>query len=203
MANRDEPVQLSGSLADEEAAMHKGRGLSLIGVVVLALAVIGGLVFLAGGDDQARVYGELGKKINGLGRGGFGLFWGCALQGENVADINSNAELTTKVNGRGLERGRNYGVYVRDKCLPMLQDIGPQLDTLIAPEDLKADVKALREANTMLRSAWNDYIAYLDDPELKYDEVLARPHVQAIAHGWYDFRKAQGALNKTIKSRLK
>jgi len=203
MANSDEPVRLTGSLADEEAAMHKGRGLSLIGVVALALAAIGGLVFLAGGDDQARVYGDLGKKINGLGRGGFGLFWGCALQGENVGDINSNSELMTKVGGRGLERGRNYGVYVRDKCLPMLQDIGPQLDTLIAPEDLKADVKALREANTMLRSAWNDYIAYLDDPELKYDEALARPHVQAIAHGWYDFRKALGALNKTIKSKLK
>ena len=42
----------------------------------------------------------------------------------------------------------------------------------------------------------------LDDPELEYDEEAARPHVTAIARGWYDFKKAHGAINKSIKAKL-
>jgi hypothetical protein len=203
MADKDMPVAVSGSLADEEAAMHKGRGRSLVVVIALAAAAIGGLVFLVGGEDEARVYGEIGKSINGLERGSFNQFWGCALQGDNVTDIRSNSELMTKVGGRGMERGRNYGVHVREKCLPMLQNIGPKLGTLIVPEDLKADVKAMVDANAALRSEWSSFVAYLDNPDLKYDEIEAKPHLQAISKCWFDFRKAHVAINKTIKSKLK
>ena len=178
MASSEQPLAVSGSLADAEAAMHKGRGRSLLVFAALAIALAGGLVFLVGGEDQARVYGEIGRKINGLERGNFDQFWGCALPGDNVNDI-------------------------RDKCMPKLQDIGPQLDTLIVPEDLKHDVKAMQEANGALRSAWSGFVAYLDDPELSYDEDVAKRHLQGIARGWYEFRKAHADVNKAIKSKLK
>jgi len=190
------------ALADAEGQMHKGRAGSLLAMAALGVAVIAGLVMLVGGEDQARVYGELGKTINGLERGSFVRFWGCALEGENVNDLRSNGELIAKVDGRGMERGRNYGVHVREKCLPMLKGIGPELDTLIAPPDLQQNVKALKDANNALRGAWSDYVGYLDDPELVYDQEKAKPFVTAIARGWYDFRKAYGELNKTIKSKL-
>jgi hypothetical protein len=202
--NESEESPLRGGLSgDDEAALRKGRAGSLVVLVGLAVAAVAGLVLLVGGEDEARVYGELGKKINGLERAHFGQFWGCALQGANVADLRSNAELTSQVNGRGLERGRNYGLHVRNKCLPLLQDINPQLDTLIVPDDLSADVEAMKKATSELRGAWSEYVTYLDDPELEYSEDKALPKVTHIARGWYEFKKAHGAINKTIKARLR
>ncbi len=200
----ESPEQLSdAAFADAESAMHKGRAGSLIAMIGLGLAVAVGLVLLVGGEDQARVYGELGKTINGLEREHFDQFWGCALQGENIADLKTSTDLITKVDGRGMERGRNYGVHVRTKCLPMLEDIGPKLDTLIAPDDLVPSIMAMKKSNNDLRGAFSDYVGYLDDPELQYDQEAAKHDVTAIARGWYEFRKAHSEFNKQIKAKLK
>jgi hypothetical protein len=201
MAESHEPLS-EIALADAESAMHKGRAGSLVAMIGLGLAVVVGLVLLVGGEDEARVYGELGKSVNGLERETFDQFWGCALQGENVADLKTSTDLRTKVDGRGMERGRNYGQHVRTKCLPMLEDIGPRLDTLIAPDDLVTTITAMKKANNDLRGAFSDYVAYLDDPDLKYDQVAAKPRVTAIARGWYEFRKAHAEFNKAIKAKL-
>jgi hypothetical protein len=193
------PADAEGSMR----SMHKGRAGSLVLMGALLLALLGGLAFLVGGDDQARVYGELGRQINGLKHAAFDQFWGCALQGENIADIKSNSELMAQVGGRAEERGRAYGVHVRDACLSKLEGVGPQLESLIVPQDLQADVAALKQASGELRSAWSNYVAYLDNPELDYQEREAQPYLQHIARGWYDFKRAHAAVNKTIKSRLK
>jgi len=198
---QDTPL-LTGSLGDEEAAMRKGRAGSLAILVGLGVAAAVGLALLMSGDDEARVYGEIGKKVNGLERAHFGQFWGCALQGENLSDLRSNSDLSTHVNGRGLERGRSYGVYVRETCMPKLQDINPELATLIVPPELQTDVEALKKATADLRSAWSSFIAYLDNPELEYSEDEARPHISQIARSWYDFKKAHGAINHKIKAKL-
>ncbi len=198
----DEPLA-SSALADAEAAMHKGRAGSLVAMAGLGAALLLGLFFLMGGQDRARVYGEIGRQINGLKHAHFDQFWGCALQGANVNDIKSNAELETQVGGRGQERGRAYGVHVREHCMPKLEEIGPKLDTLIVPADLQADVSGLKQANARLRSAFSAYIAYLDDPDLDYDEARAQPLVQEIGKAWYDFKKAHADVNKLIKQQLK
>ena len=189
-------------LGDVESQMHKGRAGSLVIMGGLAVAIAGGLVFLVGGEDEARVYGEIGKTINGLERAHVEQFWGCALQGENLEELRTSTDVITKVDGRGLERGRNYGQHIRQKCLPMLEDVGPQLDTLIAPDDLKAEISAMRKGNEQLRSAWSGFITYLDDPELQYDQAAAKPHVTQIARGWYEFKKAYADVNKKIKVKL-
>ena len=137
-----------------------------------------------------------------LERAHFGQFWGCALQGENLANVRSNSDLTTQVGGRGLERGRNYAVHVRESCLPKLKDINPQLETLIVPPELQANVAALKKATSDLRSAWSQYIAYLDNPELEYSEDEARPLIAPIARSWYEFKKAHAEINKAIKGKL-
>lgn len=203
MAQLDDERALSGSLADAEAAMHKGRAGSLLIMGALGLSLIGGLVFFVGGQDRARVYGEIGRQINGLGRANFDRFWGCALQGENVADIRSNAELATQLDVRGRERGRAYGVHLRDACLPKLTDIGPKLDTLIVPADLQKDVDALKHANSALRSAVSGFATYLDDPDLHYDPDEAKRYIDPISRAWYDFKKAHAGLNESIKVKLK
>ena len=191
------------ALVDAEPAMHKGRAGSLVMLGALALALLGGLVFLVGGDDQARVYGEIGKQINGQKHASFDQFWGCALAGDNVADIKSNAELITLLAGRAETRGRSYGVYVREKCMPRLERLGPGLESLIVPDDLKAEVAALRQANEQLRSGMSSYVTYLDDPDLVYDPEKVEPQLQQISHAWYDFIAAHAAINKTIRAKLK
>jgi hypothetical protein len=191
------------ALADAESAMHKGRAGSLVVMGGLGVALVVGLVVLVGGEDQQRVYGEIGRTINGLEREHVEQFWACALQGENIGELRTSTDLITKVDGRALERGRNYGLYVRGKCLPMLEAVGPKLDTLIAPDDLKAEIAAMGKANEQLRGAWGGFIGYLDDPELKYDQETARPHVTAVARGWYEFKKAYAEVNKKIKVKLK
>jgi hypothetical protein len=193
---------LTGSLGDDEAAMRKGRAGSLAILIGLGVAAVAGLVFLMSGDDEARVYGEIGKKINGLERAQFEQFWGCALQGENVSDLRSNSDLATHVNVRGIERGRSYGLHVRETCMPKLQEINPLLSTLIVPAELQPDVEALKKATGDLRSAWSGFIAYLDNPELEYAEEEAAPHITQIARGWYDFKKAHAAINQKIKAKL-
>jgi hypothetical protein len=198
----DKPVPMV-ALADVEGSMHKGRAGSLVLMGGLGLALLGGLVFLVGGDDQARVYGEIGKQVNGLKRASFDQFWGCALQGANVADIKSNSELMTQIGVRAEQRGRAYGQHVRDECMKKLENVGPTLEGLIVPQDLQADVGALKQANGQLRSAFSDYVTYLDDPDLDYDLEKAQPHLQQIARAWYDFKRAHGALNKTVGAKLK
>ncbi len=203
MAEGDNAPLISSTLEGAETAMHRGRAGSLVVVLLLGAAAVAGLVFLVSGDDQARVYGEIGKKVNGLERAHFMQFWGCALPGENLADVRSNVVLMAQVGGRAMERGRNYGVHVRDKCMPMLSEIGPQLDMLIVPDDVRADVTAMQKANGELRSAFSGFITYLDDPELEYDEARAKPQLSAIARAFYEFKKAHGAFNAKIKAKLK
>ena len=87
--------------------------------------------------------------------------------------------------------------------MPKLETVSPQLETLIVPQDLQADVNALKEANSQLRGAWSGFVGYLDDPDLTYEAPKAQRHLQQIARAWYDFKKAHAAANKTIGAKLK
>lgn len=198
MAEGDRPIELRGTLADDEAALRKGKAGSLIAVSVLGLAVLGGLLYLMGGEDQARVYGDLGKQINGLKQASFDQFWSCALQGEDLRDVTSNTELGARLDMLGRDGGRKFAENLRQACRPLLENIGPALDTLIVPKDMQASVHAMSEAAATLRTATSGFIVYLDDPELEYNEELARPHVQAMTRAWYDFKKAHGEANHII-----
>jgi hypothetical protein len=202
MAEGDRPIELRGTLADEEAALRKGKGGSLIAVSVLGLAMLGGLFYLMGGEDQARVYGDLGKQINGLKQSSFDQFWSCVLQGEDLRDVTSNTELVARLDEMGRDGGRKFGENLREACKPRLEPIGPALDTLIVPDDLKAAVKAMSDAASSLRTSTSGLIIYLDNPELDYDQEVARPHTQAMARAWYDFKKAHQDANHLIKQQM-
>jgi hypothetical protein len=202
VSQRDQPP-LEGTLADAESAMRKGRASQLWIVGALGLAVATALVLLVGKDDEARVYGEIGKHVNGIKRSHFDQFWACALQTDNVGDIHSNAELAAKLDARGDERGRPYGVHLRERCLPNLEKIAPELETLIVPAELQPDMTALLEANARLRGSVSEYAAYLDDPALHYDPAAAKPVLGRVARAWYEFQKAHGAINTKVKGKLK
>jgi hypothetical protein len=202
MPEGDRPLELRGTLADDEAALQKGKAGSLIAVSLLGLAVLGGLFYLMGGEDEARVYGDIGKRINGLKKASFDQFWSCALSGEDLRDVSNNTELLARLDSLGRDGGRKYGETLREACLPLLESVSPQLDTLIVPADLQASVRALSEANGKLRSATSGVITYLDDPELEYDSDKAAGGFKDMARAWYDFKKAHGAINHVIKQKI-
>jgi hypothetical protein len=198
-------TQASGpepGLADDEAGFKRGRGSMLVGLLLAAALALVGLWRLLSGGDDARVYGELGRKINGLSQGNFDQFWACAFAGKNLHDVKTNADLITQLDGRAAEGGARYGVYLRDKCLGKLREIEPTLDTLIIPEDLRQNVDALKAATSKLRSGMSAFATYLDTPGHDYDAESAKVYFDSIARGWFDFRTAHNAINKTLKARL-
>jgi hypothetical protein len=190
------------SFADDEAALKRGKGGVFGALAVIFVLGAVGLWFLMGNDDNARVYGELGRQLNGLKQAHFDQFWGCALSGANLASIKTNTDIESQLAGRARERGQNYAFYLRDKCAAKLKEIEPTLDTLIVPEDLKAPVNEMKAATSKLRAGIGGLISYLDNPELHYDETAAAPYLENITRGWFEFRKAHGDLNKVLKSRL-
>jgi len=202
MADSDELAAVQGTIADAEAAMHKGRGRMLVGMVGAVLLMVAGVVVLVGSGDEKRVAGEIGKQINGIKQRQFDAFWGCALQGTNLKNVRSNADLASQIDVRASQKGPSYAQYVQSKCLKELDDVAPQLDTLIVPTELQGDVASLREAVGDLRSAWSGFITYAGNPDTEYDSDEARRYIDAIARGWFDFKKAHAAINTALKAKL-
>jgi hypothetical protein len=187
--------------AEDEAGFKRGRGSMLLGLLLAGALGLGGVWRLLSGGDDARVYGELGRKINGLRQAHFDQFWTCALSGQDLHDLNSNTELMSQLDGRAAQGGKAYAVHLRDACLGSLNEIEPTLESLIIPDDLKPDIEALKTATGKLRSSCSAFVSYLDSPQT-YDSQSAKPHLEAIARAWFDYRQSQAALNKTVRSRL-
>lgn len=202
MATLQQGSGMSGSIADDEAALRRGRG-GVAGVLAV-LFVLGaaGMWFLVSDGDDARVYGELGRQLNGLKQAQFDQFWGCALPGANLRDIKTNTELASQLANRARERGQAYGVHLREACVGKLTEIEPTLDSLIMPEDLREDVSKLKQATSKLRSASSAFVSYLDTPDFHYDDTAAGIYIDNITRGWFDFRQAHADLNKTLKTKL-
>jgi len=196
-ASGREPV-----LAEDEAGFKRGRSSMLWGLVLAGLFALAGLWHLLSGGDEGRVYGELGRKINGVRLAHFDQFLDCALAGKNLHDLKTNTDLMVQLDGRAATGGRSYALHLRDRCLGKLTEIEPALDNLIIPDDLKQDVEKLKAATSKLRSGASAFISYLDNPELKYDSESAQVYLEHIARGWFDFRQAQVAINKTLKAKL-
>jgi hypothetical protein len=150
------------------------------------------------------MYSQYGRNINGLRIEHFDAFWGCALRGENVAEISDNAMLTAAINRRAANGRGNYARQVRDECMEKLTELEPALQTLIPPPEMQAKNRELESAVGQARSAWSGFIAYLEAiPEGEgYDEAAAREHVTAVARSWYDFRRLHNELNGMVREKL-
>lgn len=191
------------SLEQEQAALRKGRGRMLAGILFSVLVAVGGLAALTLGSDEERVYREIGKKVNGSKVAHFDSFWACAFPGYNVRNMKNNEQLWAQLDLRASSGPSRYARHVRDTCLKQLSDMQPKFDALIPPDDLRPDVEDLSQALGRLRSAWSGLVAYLDDEQLKYDATVAQPHGMRIARGWYDFRRAHAAINSKLKNKLR
>jgi len=190
-------------LARVGAGFKRGRGVMLLGLLGALALGLAGLWELLSHDDEARVYGELGRKINGIRLESFDDFWECALEGVDFRAVRNNAELTGQL--RRLtqgEGGRDYALHLREDCATRLEPIAPQLAELIVPPDLQADVTTLQRAATQLSEHLSSWLTCLERGDAACDQAERKPALDGIARSWFEFQTAHAAINKTLKLRL-
>jgi len=187
--------------AEDEAAFKSGRGFMLAGSVGAGVLALAGLWLLLSHGDQARVYGELGRRINGVRQAQFDEFWSCALRGRDPRELHNNTELTSELDESAADGGSEYAAYLRENCAGMLADIKPALDQLIVPDDLKADVDTLKSATHDLERNLSSFIGCLSAAQ-PCDHSAAKPSLDGIARGWFDFQTAHASINRTLKAKL-
>ncbi|NCQ60007.1 MAG: hypothetical protein GW913_04955 [Myxococcales bacterium] len=186
---------------DEEKAMKSGRGRMMAMMVIAVLAAIAAFIFsISGGEDET--YSTFGRNINRLDAQDFRAFWGCAFQG--AVEVHNNHELTVALEQRATRGGARYGTMVRDTCLPKLTELEPGLGGLIPPDDMREQLTALTGSVTEMRSGFSDWTAYLITIEEgdSYDADAAHDSAQKIAHGWFEYRRIHGELNRALREKL-
>jgi hypothetical protein len=189
------------SLDDDEKAMKRGSGVVLIALGAFGALVIAGIivaVLMSGGDDS---YTQIGQQVNGMKRDHFDQFWGCALPNENLRELRTDGALRRAITERASSSPSRYAQHVRGQCLVKLNEHEAPLDTLIAPDDLREQITALGAALDLLREGWNEYLSALEQAEA-FDEEAMAPHLEKIARGWYDYKRAHGAVNDVVREHL-
>jgi hypothetical protein len=194
------------SLAEEEKALKKGSTGVLVGGVVAALVVAGGLGFVllqTGGDDR-EAYSAIGRQVNGMKQEHFDGFWGCALPGHPLDRLGSDRDLRRAIHERARRAPARYAGHVRSECMVELTEHEPGLRQLIAPDDLSGQLEELTGALVSLRESWDDYIAALErgDHAEGYDEAAYQQQITRIAKGWHDYKHAYSETNDTIRGHL-
>lgn len=195
--------RLGGSMADEEAAMKSGKGRMMVAIIGTVVVVVVGAILLLMQDKGKEEYSQAGKTVNGAGiKGNFDSFWGCALRGVNLRDLDTAEDLISKIDMFGSDGKARYGKYVGGTCLQKLSDLQTKLDVLTVPQELQTDATAMKDATSQLRSAWSSYLDYLTTSKENYDAGEARNRIKQVARGWYDFKKAHSAFNQKLKEKL-
>lgn len=189
-------------LAQAGARFHRGRGLTVLGLVVAFAGLLLGLWLWLSHGDEARVYSELGRKLNGMRQSDFDPFWQCVLEDVDVTTLHSNTELLHWLRIAVAADGLDYAAHLREDCMATLSAIPPALDQLIAPADLEADIEALKSSTAALQKHFRAVIACLSRGEPACPAEAVAPELQGIARGWFDFQAAHASINKTLRSRL-
>jgi hypothetical protein len=187
-------------LARAGVSFRRGRGLMLAGLLGALGVGLAGLWQLLSHDDEARVYGELGRSINGIRQQYFDGFWECALSGLPARGLRSNTELIEWLRMLAQDSGaQDYAAHLREDCAQKLDPIGPRLGQLIAPPDLAQDVATLQRSAAQLQTHLAAWTACLDRSQPSCDDAR---ELNGIARGWFEFQAAHASINKTLKLRL-
>lgn len=197
------PIALEGSGIDEEAAaMNKGKGKMILAVV--AVLALGGVasVWLMSGVDETRAYGDAGAALKQIEKTGFDRFWGCALEGVDLRNLESRADLVYQVQTRSAQGGIRYARKVNIQCLEALDETRSSIELLSVPAELEPQARTMKEALAGLHGAWQKYIEYITSSSSKFDEAEARPHLNRIAEGWYQFRQGHKEATRLIRERI-
>lgn len=189
-----------GAAAEDAKAFNKGKGrllFAMLGLLLAALLAFGWYLV----QDQPNPYGELGKQVNGLRSQYFDGFWTCALPGKRLAEIKSDVDLRGELHARA-EAGPRYADHLTSKCKPMVSELSVRLRALIPPQEAKPSVAAMVDALAKMDSGARRFAEHVQQQEGGYVAEAAEPSQSDLVRGWYEFRKAHGALNKLVRDQL-
>lgn len=197
------PLGAGPSFEDEERAMRSGKG-RMIAAMVVAVLGAGALLtwfMLQGGATNS--YREFGKTINGAHNDQWLKFWECSLQsGAAYGRLHNNTDLKDALDQRASRGGPRFGALVRDRCMPKLAAMHEKYATLLPPEDLVTEVRAVAAAVDALRTGWSEYIAFLDASGTTYDPETSGEPIMKIARAWFDYKTAFNALNRKLRTKI-
>lgn len=193
---RDLPLARAGE------GFRRGRGRTLFAMFAAAATAVFGLWLWLSYDDEARVYGELGRKLNGMRQTQFDMFWQCVLEDVDLSSLRSNTELLHWLRISVDDGGAEYGAHLREMCVGTLDAMESSLDSLIAPADLERDIATLKAATSTMQRQFRALTACLAKGKQACSADDVEPELQAIARGWFDFQTAHASVNETIRSRL-
>lgn len=191
-----------GMLVEADGQIRKGRVGALLTVIGLLAALVAGLVVFMGTGDEARVFREVGKRINGTKRGAFDAYFECLFAGRDPQLFHSNAQLSEALVTQAFELGPGWVKLGRDNCLPLLDGAEDDLTVLIAPKEISDNLRVMTQALTDLRAASEGFFAYLERAHGSYDETEVKQRAAAVVRPWYEFRRAHGAVNRIIKQKI-
>jgi hypothetical protein len=196
------PVEVEApSLALEAAALHKGNGMKLVGLTVGCALVIGVSVIALGDLDNRHTFVEAGTRMNALHEVGYERFWNCALIGMNQVQIQNADELETQLHRRAYHYGTNYAGLLR-KCGQSLDSLERDLDLMRAPEPLKPQLAAMKEAVAATRHGLRELIDYVDVRGGHYDSELGQRYTSRLAIAWQQYRTNHAAFRETLREHL-
>lgn len=175
----------TSSFADDEKALHKGRGKMVVFSLVAVAIVLGALGWFVMQDNAGQEVRETMGGVNRLNRDHYKAFWGCALQSP-MERYTKAEDLIAKLSKMATGSEKRYAAYIRTKCMPNLQPYRANLDALPKPaEELRADVEAIGTRIDTVRSSWTDFVTYLESPDTDAETTPER--AQIVAKGWYDY----------------
>ncbi|MBI2896825.1 MAG: hypothetical protein HYY06_24925 [Deltaproteobacteria bacterium] len=196
----EKPIAPGGSLADDEKALHKGRGKMMMFMVVVVIAAIAGAVFFvmqSGKGEEARV---TQRSLNKLHADYYRPFWGCALQGP-VERYKRDTDLIAKLSKMATGSEKRYAAYIRTKCMPQIAPYRTKLDSLPpAPEMYGDQIQELGARIDQVRSSWTDFVAYLESGDV--DPETTPERVELVAKGWYEYAKTRREIQGTTLEAL-
>lgn len=192
-------------LLTDGRAFKRGRWRMLLtgGVIFAGVVALGMWMITEGGTHQA--YGAVGQSVNGVRESAFDGFWACTLGPQQAIMVRNNRQMTDALHRRAFQGGAQYAAHVKNQCMSRLDEVGPELSKISAPEALVEPLQRIESATVSLKTAMVAYIDYVAKAGPKYnpDSDQARGLVINVTRGWYDYRQEHAALNRAIADELR
>lgn len=194
------PIELeeaTSELDDETDELLGQRRHSLRLALLLGVVTFVGATAWMESIDKATEYSTAAASLNQIQSNGIDRFWSCVIP-NTYPRINNEATLATVVHAWS---SRNPSVYAQcvQSCMQHLTASESQLALLALPHDLHREGLRVRNAMTAVRSAWTQYLAFLNDPYQDYDANTSRGHAKTVARTRTHGMQALAALKTALQ----
>jgi hypothetical protein len=186
------------SIEEEERAMHTGGWKLPVLLGLMAVLILGGIALFIMSGSQKEEIDEAAGHLNRMHTEHFVAFYGCAKIPHEVRFYKSRDDMTGRMAKIAWGSEKRYGAYLKSKCIPQFGDYGSQVAAMDTPEGMRAEVQDLAAKIRNLRSAWDEYIRYLDRTEPEEPEDAIVEHASPVANAFSEYFVSRNKLVKAV-----